>query len=101
MLPDGGFDALDRVEVAVLADKCTAERRDELGRVPTGAEEGSRKLAGLGDLLLAVEQVRQLLQQRLCVRIGVGGREPRCGDIEKPIEMDAHRRIEHTAEELL
>ena len=57
VLADAGLDALGRVEVAVLAQQARAERRDEPVRVAARAEVRRDELAGLVDLLLAVEQV--------------------------------------------
>ena len=51
VLAQGRVDALDGVEVAVLADERGAERRDELPWVAAGAEEGGGKLPSLVDLL--------------------------------------------------
>ena len=56
MLPDGCLDALDRVEVAILADERSAERGDERGRIAAGSEEGGDQLPRFVDLLLPVEQ---------------------------------------------
>ena len=53
VLADGRLDALDRVEVAVLAHQARAERGDEPGRVAAGAEVRRDELRGLVDLLLA------------------------------------------------
>jgi hypothetical protein len=100
VLSDGGFNGLDRVEVAVLAHESGAERGDELARVPAGVEEGGDELSGFCDLLLAVEQARKLSQQRVRVGVGVGGRQSRRRHIQEAVEMDAHRSVEHAAEEL-
>ncbi len=69
MLAGSGLDALDGVEVPVLAQEARAERGDEPIRVAACAEVGGGELPGLVDVLLAVEQRRQLGQQRL--RVGV------------------------------
>lgn len=65
MLADGRLDALDGVEVAVLADECGAEGGDELPWVAAGAEERGGELPSLVDLLLLVEQARELAEE-LC-----------------------------------
>ena len=72
MLADGGLDALDRVEVAVLAHERGAERGDEPARIAAGAQERGDELPGLGDLLLTVKQPEEFLQQHVRVGIGVG-----------------------------
>jgi hypothetical protein len=59
VLADGRLEALDRVEVAVLAHQRGAERGDEPARVAAGAQERGDKLARFGDLLLTVEQARE------------------------------------------
>ncbi len=57
MLAHGRLDALDRVEVPVLAEQGGAELGHEPVGVPARAEVRRDQLPGLVDLLLAVVQV--------------------------------------------
>ena len=58
VLARGGLDALDRVEVAVLADERRAERGDQpVGRAARGEVRGGER-PRLVHLLLLVEQAR-------------------------------------------
>ena len=68
VLADGSLDALDGVEVAVFADERRAERGNEPTAITACAEVRGDELSGRIDLLLAVEQARELLQQRSRVR---------------------------------
>jgi hypothetical protein len=74
VLTDGGFHALDRVEVAVLAHERGADCGDEAARIPAGAQEGGDELPRHGDLLLAVEHTREVFQEFVRVGAGVGRR---------------------------
>jgi hypothetical protein len=79
VLAHAGLDALDRVEVAVLAQQARAERLDQRRRVVARSEVGGDELAGLVDMLLAVEQGRQLGKRptRSASTCGWGGCVPR------------------------
>src|SRR5690242_21819174 len=81
MLARRGLDALDRVEVPVLARERRAERGDEAVRLAAGAEERRDELPGLVHLLLAVEQPRQLVEQgvRARPRVRLRSEERRVG----------------------
>jgi hypothetical protein len=101
VLASSGLDALDRVEVAVLADERCAECRDEPTRVAPSSEIRHDELARLVDLLLAVEKARQRVEQRSRVRSLLRHRQPRRGHVQEPVEMDTHRCVENTTQELL
>ncbi len=100
MLADGRLYALDRVEVAVLAQQRGAERSSEAVGIAAGAEERRDERAGLLDLLLPVEEHGQVGEQRGRVDVRLWLWQPSCGDVEEAVEVDAHRRVEHSAHEL-
>src|SRR4029077_11509583 len=62
-LAEGRLDALDRVEVAVLAKQSGAERGLQKTRLPARGEVGGDESARLVDLLLVVEQLRERREQ--------------------------------------
>ena len=64
----------------------------------SGEVRGS-ELARLVDVLLAVEEARQLGQQRLRVGLRVRLRQARGRHVEEAIEVDAHRGVQHAAHE--
>ena len=95
MLADARLDALDRVEVAVLAQQASAERRDQRVGISRG-EVGGDELPGLVDVLLAVEQTGKVREQRTLLRLG----QPCRRHIQEAVEVHAHRRVEHAAHQL-
>ena len=64
VLGKGGLDRLDGVEVAIFARQRLAERRQQPRFVAAGGQVARDELAGLVDLLLAVEQRQELGQDR-------------------------------------
>ena len=86
------------MEVAVLAHERGAERGHQSLRVAAGGEVRRRQLAGLVDLLLAVEQLRQLRQQRFRVGGRLRLRQPRRRDVQEAVEVDARGGVEHAAQ---
>ena len=62
VLTEGGFDGLDAVEVAILAQQRLAERGEQAIFVAAIGEVAGDQLAGLVDLLLAIQQRREVAQ---------------------------------------
>src|SRR5213592_4154341 len=67
VLPDRGLDALDRVEVAVLAQEAGTEDGDQAVRVTAGAEVRRDELRRLVDPLLLVEEREEIVDLHLAV----------------------------------
>src|SRR5205814_2987797 len=99
-LAERGLDALDRVEVAVLAEQRLAERGLELPRLAPSGEVARDQLARLVHLLLLVEKRREGVEQLLRVGGAVRLRKPRRRDVEEAVEVDAHRGVERAAQQL-
>ena len=94
MLAYRGLDALDRVEVAVLAQQARAQRRDQLLRVAAVRRD---QLARLVDALLLVEEERQLGEHAVAV-LGLG--QPCRRHVQEAVEVDAHRGVQDSAQQL-
>ena len=92
-LVDAGFDGLDGVEVAVLAQEVAAQRLEERFDRRLGGAIVHDQAGGFVDLLLAVQQVGQGRQQLRTRGVAVCAGQAGGRDVEESVQVDAHGRV--------
>ena len=97
LLVEGGFDALNGMEIAILAQEEIPHLRHEFLGAAAADEILRNEGPGLIDLLLQVEQGLEVVKERS----GIGDRlrlgQAHGGQVEEAIEINAHRRIKDAA----
>ena len=99
-LIESRLNTLNRVEIAVLAQQQVAHLRHQLFRRAAAHQVLSRQRTGLIHLLLQVEQLLEIIKQALRIRDRRRLRQAHQRQIQKAVEINAHRRVKYAARQI-